>query len=101
MPDSDHAPLDAAAALRALVQSGNASVVGTTTIDGVAAYELQVSGAPEPTLDGTAYVAQSDYQPLLIQTTNGETISYSTYEYLPDTPANLPPLPSASPSPAN
>lgn len=101
LPDSDHAPLDAAATLRALVQSGNASVVGTTTIDGVAAYELAVSGAPAATLDGTAYVAQSDYHPLLIQTTSGETISYSTYEYLPDTPANLPPLPSASPSPGN
>jgi hypothetical protein len=102
----DRAPLDAAATLRALVQSGNASVVGTTTIDGVAAYELQVSGAPAATLDGTAYVAQSDYQPLLIQTTSGETISYSTYEYLPDTPANLAPLgipaqSSASPSPGN
>ena len=92
-PDADRAPLDAAATLRALVQSGNASVVGTTTIDGVAAYELQVSGAPDATLDGTAYVAQSDYQPLLIQTTNGETITYLTYEYLPHT--------SASPSPAD
>ena len=100
-PDSDHAPLDAGATLRALVQSGNASVVGTTTIEGVAAYELQVSGAPDTTLDGTAYVAQSDYRPLLIQTTNNETISYSTYEYLPATPANLGPQPSASPAPGN
>ena len=50
--DTDHAPLDAAKTLRALVQSGNASLVGTTTIDGVAAYELQVSGAPAATLDG-------------------------------------------------
>ena len=101
-----HEPLDAAKTLRALVQSGNASLVGPTTIDGVAAYELQVSGAPADTLDGTAYVAQSDYRPLLIQTTSGETISYSTYEYLPDTPANLAPLgipaqPSASPSPGD
>ncbi|HUK77926.1 MAG TPA: hypothetical protein VL117_10050 [Thermoleophilia bacterium] len=80
---SGHAPLDAAAALRALAQSGDASVVGTTTIDGVAAYELQVSGAPNANLDGTADVAQSDYRPLLIKTTSGETISYSAYEYLP------------------
>ena len=98
MPDADHAPLDAAATLRALVQSGNASVVGTTTIDGVAAYELQVSGAPAATLDGTAYVAQSDYRPLLIQTTSGETISYSTYEYLPSSAC---PSPGTSPSPGN
>ncbi len=91
-PDSsDHAPLDAAATLRALAQSGNASVVGTTTIDGVAAYELDVSGAPDATLDGTAYVAQSDYRPLLIQTTSGETISYSTYEYLPASAYPSPP----------
>jgi len=81
--DSGRAPLDAAAALRALVQSGNASVVGTTTIDGVAAYELQVSGAPNANLDGSVDVTQSDYRPLLIRTTSGETISYSTYEYLP------------------
>jgi hypothetical protein len=80
---SGHEPLDAAAALRALVQSGDAGVVGTTTIDGVAAYELQVGGAPAATLDGTADVAQSDYRPLLITTTSGETISYSAYEYLP------------------
>jgi hypothetical protein len=80
---SGRAPLDAAAALRALVQSGNASVVGTTTIDGVTAYELQVSGAPNANLNGSVDVAQSDYRPLLIKTTSGETISYSTYEYLP------------------
>lgn len=80
---SGRAPLDAATALRALVQSGDASVVGTTTIDGVAAYELQVGSAPAATLDSTADVAQSDYHPLLIKTTSGETISYSTYEYLP------------------
>ena len=101
-----HEPLDAAKTLRALVQSGNASLVGSTTIDGVAAYELQVSGAPADTLDGTAYVAQSDYRPLLIQTTSGETISYSTYEYLPDTPGNLaqlgiPAQSSASPAPGD
>ena len=101
-----HEPLDAAKTLRALVQAGNASVVGSTTIDGIAAYELKVSGAPADTLDGTAYVAQRDYRPLLIQTTSGETISYSTYEYLPDTPADLAPLgipaqSSASPSPGD
>ncbi|HMK92249.1 MAG TPA: hypothetical protein VK576_04560 [Thermoleophilia bacterium] len=78
-----HAPLDAAVAVRALVQSGDATVVGTTAIDGVAAYELQVTAAPNANLDGTVYVAQSDYRPLLIKTTSGETISYSTYEYLP------------------
>ncbi len=81
--DVGRAPLDAAATLRALAQSGSASVVGTTTIDGVAAYELQVSGAPAANLDGTAYVAQSDYRPLRIETTSGETITYSTYEDLP------------------
>ena len=101
-----HEPLDAAKTLRALVQAGNASVVGSTTIDGIAAYELKVSGAPADTLDGTANVAQSDYRPLRIQTTSGEAISYSTYEYLPDTPANLAPLgipaqSSASPSPGD
>ena len=66
--------------------------------NGVAAYELQVSGAPDATLDGTAYVAQSDYQPLLIQTANDETISYSTYEYLP---SSAWPSPGTSPSPGN
>jgi hypothetical protein len=87
---------DAAATLRSLVESGDASVVGQTTLNGVAAYELHVSGSPDPFLNGTAYVAQSDYRPLLIVTDRGacgpgcgERIAYQSYEYLPATAANL------------
>jgi hypothetical protein len=74
-----------------MAQSGQAHVDGATTFGGVPACELTVSGASDPFLDGTAYVSQSDYHPLLIGTTGagGERIAIQTYEYLPATPANL------------
>lgn len=85
-----HGPADVAAALRALVQSGAATVAGSTSTDGVAAYKLTVSGSPDQFLNGTAYVAKSDFHPLLIETTTDSgTTSYQTYEYLPATQANL------------
>jgi hypothetical protein len=114
-----HGPADVAAALRASVQSGAATVVGSTSIGGVAAYKLTVSGSPAQFLNGTAYVAKSDFHPLLIETTrDGGTIAYQTYEYLPATQANLklldlaaahpgatvitePAQPSSSPSPVS
>jgi hypothetical protein len=87
---------DAASSLRALVQSGNARVEGPATVDGAAAWKLRVSGASDRFLNGTVYVAQSTYEPLLIQTPVGscgtacaETIRYQTYEYLPRTAQNL------------
>jgi hypothetical protein len=82
---------DFAAELREMVQDGNAAVSGSTTIDGVAAYKLTVQGGPDRFLNGTAYVAQSDYHPLVIDTTanGGELIRFQTYEYLPATQANL------------
>jgi hypothetical protein len=87
---SSHDPVDEAATLRTLVQAGKAQVVGTTTIDGTPAYELSVSGSDDPWLNGTAYVAQSNYHPLAIETTaDNETIRYSTYEYLRATSSNL------------
>jgi hypothetical protein len=84
---SDGRPNDPAAMFSSLIQSGNATVDRTTTYNGVAAYELTIRGASDPWVNGTAYVAQSDYHPLEIDT-NGEQIVYQTYEYLPDTPAN-------------
>jgi hypothetical protein len=84
-------PEDFAAQLRALVQSGQATVEGTTTMNGVPAYKLSVNGGPDRFVDGTAYVAQSNYYPLEIDTTanGGELIRFQTYEYLPATAANL------------
>jgi hypothetical protein len=87
---NSHTPADFAATLRALVQSGDAKVDGTTTINGVQAYKLTVTNSPDRFLLGTAYVATSDYHPLEIDTTtDSETIVYQTYEYLPATSANL------------
>jgi hypothetical protein len=87
--DSQQA-VDLAATLRSLVQNGGATVVGTATIDGVPAYQLAVSGSDQRFVNGTAYVAQSDYRPLSMQTTtDDETITFETYEYLPATSANL------------
>ena len=87
-PAAPGPPIDPAATLRSLVQSGEATVAGTTTIDGVGAYKLTVTGGPDPQLIGTAYVATSDYHPVEIDTNLG-TVIYETYEYLPATTANL------------
>jgi hypothetical protein len=47
-------------------------------------------GSSDRFLNGTAYVAQSNYHPLEIDTTSngGERIVFQTYEYLPVTAAN-------------
>jgi hypothetical protein len=83
---------DPAAELRALVASGHAHVDTTTTLGGVPAYRLSVSGATDRFLNGTAYVAQSNYYPLEIDTAGRgepERIAVQTYEYLPASAANL------------
>jgi hypothetical protein len=85
-----NASVDFAATLRSLVQSGEATVDGTTTIDGVRAYKLIVTGSSDPSLIGTAYVATADYQLLEIETAaNSGKVVYETYQYLPATTANL------------
>jgi hypothetical protein len=88
---TDGSSYDLAATFRSLVNEGHATVLGTTTIDGTAAYELSVSGGSRPFMDGTVYVSRSDYRPLLIETPayGGERISFETYEYLPATAANV------------
>ena len=67
-------------------------------MDGVPAYVLSFSGLPVGgwLSNGTYDVAKSDYHPLLLQTTVAfqqgqcsETVQFQTYEYLPETPANL------------
>jgi hypothetical protein len=85
-------PDDAAAVLRSLVESGDAKIDGKTTVDGIAAYKLTVSGAAQHYLNGTVFVAKDDYRPLEIETTADgplgsvtETIRYQIYEYLPAT----------------
>lgn len=81
------APDDPAAALRSMVQSGQAHVDSATTFADVPAYKLTVTGASDRWLNGTVYVSRTDYHPLQIET-NGERIVLQTYEYLPATTAN-------------
>jgi hypothetical protein len=81
------APDDPAAALRSMVQSGQAHVDAVTTFAGVPAYRLTVTGASDRWLNGTVYVSRTDYHPLQIET-NGERIVFQSYEYLPATAAN-------------
>jgi hypothetical protein len=95
----DHAPVDTSAAIRSLISSGQAQVVGSAVVDGVPAYVLSLSGlhAGGGLSSGTYDVAKSDYHPLLLQTTIAcqqgpqcpETVQFQTYEYLPATPSNL------------
>jgi hypothetical protein len=91
-------PVDTAATIRSLIASGQAQVAGSAVVDGVPAYVLSLSGLPVGggLVNGTYDVAKSDYHPLLVQTTVGGqhgqpplTVQFQTYEYLPETPANL------------
>jgi len=83
-------PTDPAASLRSLVASGNAHVDGSTTVAGVPALKLTVTGAPR-FLNGTAYVSRAGYRPLELDTTDGggERIVFQSYEYLPANSSNL------------
>jgi len=94
----NHPPVDTAATIRSLISSGQANVAGSAVVDGVPAYVLSLSGLPEGggLTNGTYDVAKSDFHPLLLQTTVAcqqgqcpETVQFQTYEYLPETPANL------------
>ena len=77
------------AKLKRMVDSGQATAT-PTTYNGIPAYELSLHGSGDPSLNGTAYVAQSDYRLLEMNSTSngGEKVVFSTYEYLPATPTN-------------
>jgi hypothetical protein len=80
---------DLADELKQMVNSGQATAT-PTTYDRTPAYELRLPAATEQVPGGpggTAYVARSDYRPLEIDSTKGRVV-FSTYEYLPATPAN-------------
>ena len=69
-----------------MVNSGQATAT-PTTYDGIPAFELRVHASGDQFLNGTAYVARSDYRPLELDSTKGRVV-FSTYEYLPATPEN-------------
>jgi hypothetical protein len=80
---------DPAAELKRMVESGQATAT-PTTYNGIPAYKLSVNSSSYPLLNGTAYVARSDYRPLELDSAAhpGAKVVFSTYEYLPATPAN-------------
>jgi hypothetical protein len=80
---------DPAAELKRMVQSGQATAT-PTTYHGTPAYELSVNSSSDTSLNGIAYVARSDYRPLELDSAAhpGGKVVFSTYEYLPATPAN-------------
>ena len=80
---------DPAAELKRMVDSGQATAT-PTRYNGTPAYKLSVNSSSDPLLNGTAYVARSDYQPLEIDyaTHPGGKVVFSAYQYLPATPAN-------------
>ena len=94
LPPSVHArevsrSVDLATELRQMVNSGQATAA-PTTYKGIPAYELRLHSPGDPVLNGTAYVARSDYRPLEIDSgaSNGEKIVLSAYGYMAATPAN-------------
>ena len=80
---------DPAAELKRMVESGRATAT-PTTYNGTPAYKLSVNSSSDPSLNGTAYVARSDYRPLELDSAAhaGAKVVFSTYEYLPATPTN-------------
>ncbi len=80
---------DPAAELKRMVESGQATAT-PTTYNGTPAYKLSVNSSSDTLLDGTAYVARSDYHPLELDSAvhPGGKAVFSAYEYLPATPAN-------------
>ncbi len=80
---------DPAAELKQMVDSGRATAT-PATYKGTPAFELSVNSSSDPSLNGTAYVARSDYRPLEIDyASNGGTkVVFSAYEYLPANPSN-------------
>jgi outer membrane lipoprotein-sorting protein len=80
---------DPAAELKRMVDSGQATAT-PTTYHGIPAYELTPNPSRDALLNGTAYVAQSDYRPLEIDyaSNGGAKVVFSAYEYLSATPAN-------------
>jgi hypothetical protein len=77
---------DPAVELKQMVNSGQATAT-QTTFHGIPAFELRIQASGGQFANGTAYVARSDYRPLEIDSTKGRIV-FSTYEYLPATPAN-------------
>jgi hypothetical protein len=80
---------DPAAELKRMVESGQATAT-PTTYNGIPAYKLSVNSSSDSWLNGTAYVARSDYRPLELDSgahPGGKAV-FSAYEYLPATPAN-------------
>jgi outer membrane lipoprotein-sorting protein len=77
-------PVDLAAEMRSMLQSGQARVSGAATVDGTPAYRLTLGPGSAATPQATAYVAQADYRPLLVDysANGGETIRFETYEYI-------------------
>ncbi len=80
---------DPAAELKRMVESGQATAT-PTTYNGTPAYELSVHSSSDPLLNGTAYVARSDYRPLELDSAAhpGGKAVFSAYEYLPATSTN-------------
>lgn len=78
--------VDLADELKRMVDSGQATAT-PTTYHGMPAYELTLNPSGDTVLNGTAYVAQSDYRPLETDSTSAKVV-FSAYEYLPATPTN-------------
>ena len=78
--------VDVADELKQMVDSGKATAA-PTTYNGIPAYEITLNASAGTLSPGTAYVAQSDYRPLEIDSKDGKVV-FSTYEHLPATPTN-------------
>jgi len=78
--------IDLADELKRMIDSGQATAT-PTTYNGIPAYELTLNPSGDTLLNGTAYVARSDYRPLETDSTSAKVV-FSAYEHLPATPAN-------------
>lgn len=79
--------VDLADELKQMVDSGQATAT-RTMFDGIPAWKLRLPTSTDTLLNSaTAYVAQSDYRPLEIDSTRAKIV-LSTYQHVPATPTN-------------
>jgi hypothetical protein len=88
--------------VRALLDNGDAQIVGTTTLEGRRVFEIRAHSSDDMLFNGTIYVDRQSYEPVLAEVEQRgydcgqstpcaglEQIRFLAYEYLPQTPESM------------
>jgi hypothetical protein len=95
-------PEDPVVKVRALLDNGDAQIVGTTTLEGRRVFEIRAHSSDDMLFNGTIYVDRQSYEPVLAEVEQRgydcgqstpcaglEQIRFLAYEYLPQTPESM------------